>query len=152
MVSDDERYTLQRKSNLCIPFMGIARPQSQFPHSCVCERCIYSQDRSTYFLQQNRQTDHGNGNKSLSDTWMWKLRLRPHNSYSVNICFEFSVLCLCSVMPRHQEKYRLNTHFNVTYAMIWQLHVVMSYPARALSCSGNGSVGSAPACYGSSLG
>ena len=43
--------TLQRKSHLCIPFLGTARPQSQFPHSCVCERFIYSQDRSTYFLQ-----------------------------------------------------------------------------------------------------
>jgi hypothetical protein len=41
--------TLQRKSHLCIPFLGIARTQSQFPHSCVCERFIYSQDRSTYF-------------------------------------------------------------------------------------------------------
>jgi hypothetical protein len=30
-------------------FWGIAQPQSQFPHSCVCERFIYSQDRSTYF-------------------------------------------------------------------------------------------------------
>jgi hypothetical protein len=51
---------LQRKSHLCIPVLGIARPQPQFPHSCVCERFIQSQDRSTYFLQQNRQTDHGN--------------------------------------------------------------------------------------------
>ncbi len=30
--------TLQGKSHLCIPFLGIAGPQSQFPHSCVCER------------------------------------------------------------------------------------------------------------------
>ncbi len=52
-------HALQRKSHLCIPRKGIARPQSQFPPSCVCERFIYSQlqDRSTYniFLQQNRQ-------------------------------------------------------------------------------------------------
>ncbi len=27
-------WALQRKSHLCIPFLGIARPQSQFPHSC----------------------------------------------------------------------------------------------------------------------
>jgi hypothetical protein len=54
------RYTLQRKSHLCIPFLGIARPQSLFPHSCVCERFIYSKDRSTYFLQENRQIDRGN--------------------------------------------------------------------------------------------
>jgi hypothetical protein len=40
---------LQGKFLLCIPFLGIARPQSQFPHLCVCERFIYSQDWSTYF-------------------------------------------------------------------------------------------------------
>ncbi len=34
--------------------------------------------------------------KSLTDTWMWKLGLRPDNSFSGNICFEFSVLRLCS--------------------------------------------------------
>ncbi len=28
---------LQRNLNLCIPRKGITRPQSQFPHSCVCE-------------------------------------------------------------------------------------------------------------------
>ncbi len=31
-----------------IPRKGIARPLSQFPHSCVCERFIYSQDRPAY--------------------------------------------------------------------------------------------------------
>ena len=41
--------TLQRKSHLCIPRKGIVQPQSQFPHSCVCEQFINSQDRSTYF-------------------------------------------------------------------------------------------------------
>jgi hypothetical protein len=41
--------TLQGKSHLCIPFLGIARPQTQFSHSCVCEWFIYSQDLSTYF-------------------------------------------------------------------------------------------------------
>ncbi len=34
-------YTLQRKSHLCVPRKGLARPQSQFPHSCVCERFIF---------------------------------------------------------------------------------------------------------------
>ncbi len=29
-------------------------------HLCVFERFIYSQDQSTYFLQQNRQTHRGN--------------------------------------------------------------------------------------------
>jgi hypothetical protein len=35
--------------NLYIPRNEIERPQSPFPHSCVCERSIYSHDLSTYF-------------------------------------------------------------------------------------------------------
>jgi hypothetical protein len=40
---------LQQESHKYIPRKENARPQSQFPHSCVCERFIYSQDRPTYF-------------------------------------------------------------------------------------------------------
>jgi hypothetical protein len=43
-----------------IPRKGIARPQSQFPHSCVCERFIYSHDRSAYSAAGNMLTDPGN--------------------------------------------------------------------------------------------
>jgi hypothetical protein len=45
----DEVLELQRKSHSCISKKRITRPQSQFPHSCVCERFIYSPDRPTYF-------------------------------------------------------------------------------------------------------
>ncbi len=31
---------LQRKSHMCISFLGIARPQPQIQHSCVCERFV----------------------------------------------------------------------------------------------------------------
>ncbi len=55
-----ELATLQRQFHLYIPFLGIARPEPQFPHSCVFERFIYSQNQSTYFLQQNRQTHRWN--------------------------------------------------------------------------------------------
>ncbi len=34
---------------------------------------------------------------SLTDTWMWKLGLRPRYSFSGNIYFKFSVFFLCSV-------------------------------------------------------
>ncbi len=37
-----------RKFEQNIPRKGISRLQSQFPHSCVCERLIYSHDRSAY--------------------------------------------------------------------------------------------------------
>ncbi len=35
---------------------------------------------------------------SLTDTWMWKLGLRPRYSFSGNICFKFSAFCLCSMV------------------------------------------------------
>ncbi len=62
--------TLQRKSHLCIPwpFLGIARLQSQFSHSCVCERSIYSQDRSTY-LAAVKQIDRSWKYINLSQTY-----------------------------------------------------------------------------------
>ncbi len=36
--------------------------------------------------------------KSLPDAWMWKLGLRPRYTFSGNICFEISVICLCSAI------------------------------------------------------
>ncbi len=54
--------TLQINLNLWIPRKGIARPQSQFPHSSVCERSIHYIPTfdPPIFLQQNRQTDQRN--------------------------------------------------------------------------------------------
>jgi hypothetical protein len=104
--------TLQRQFRLYIPFLGIAWPQPHFSHSCVCERFIYSQDWSTYFLQQKRQTHRGNTvYNSLTDTWMWKSGLRPRYSFSWNICFKFSAFCLCSVQyvkPMNNLRQSLN--------------------------------------------
>ncbi len=48
-LSKENTAALYRKSHLCIPGKGTARHQSQFLHSCVCERFIYSQDWFTYF-------------------------------------------------------------------------------------------------------
>jgi hypothetical protein len=49
--------TQYRKSETNIPRKGIARPQSQFPNSCVCERFLYSHDRSAFLLQESMRTD-----------------------------------------------------------------------------------------------
>ncbi len=52
---------LQRKSQLFISFLGIAQTQSPFPNSCVYERFICSQDRSTYFpAAEIGKIDRGN--------------------------------------------------------------------------------------------
>jgi hypothetical protein len=40
--------TQYQKFETNIPRKGIAQPQSQLPHSCVCERFIYSHDQSAY--------------------------------------------------------------------------------------------------------
>ncbi len=63
-----------------------------------CERFIYSHDRSTFFWQQNRQTDRGNiyiAHRSMNVGVGWGLS--QCSFISGNICFEFSVYCLCSV-------------------------------------------------------
>ncbi len=85
---------LQRKSHLCIPFLGIARPQSQFPHSCVCERFIYSQDRPTYILPAaERQINRGNI-KIAHRHMNVEVGTVAAQFLSGNTCLEFSVLCL----------------------------------------------------------
>ena len=49
-----------RKFETNIPRKGIARPQSQFPHLCVCERIIYSHDGAAVSAGGNMWTDPGN--------------------------------------------------------------------------------------------
>jgi hypothetical protein len=49
-----------RKFETNIPRKGISGPQSQFPHSCVCERIIYSHDGSAFSVGGNMWTDPGN--------------------------------------------------------------------------------------------
>ncbi len=91
----EKPYTLKRKSHFYIPFMGIARTPSRFPHSCVCERFIYSQDRLT-FLQQNADRSWEYISRSQThECGNWDCG-RACNSFSGNICFKFSVLVLCS--------------------------------------------------------
>ncbi len=49
-----------RKFETNIPRKGISGPQCQFPHSCVCERIIYSHDGSAFSAGGNMRTDPGN--------------------------------------------------------------------------------------------
>ncbi len=65
-----------RKFETNIPRKGIAKPQSQFSHSCVCERFMYSHHRSAYSSAENMWTDPGNIYVNRSQThecgnWDW---------------------------------------------------------------------------------
>ncbi len=50
---------LQRNFDLFIIRKGIARPQHQFPRSCVCERSIYSHVRSNFSCSRIRRPIRG---------------------------------------------------------------------------------------------
>ncbi len=61
-----------------IPRKGTARPQSQFPHSRVCEQFLYSHDRSAYSAA-GKYADRSWGyiNRSQAhECGLWKLGLR----------------------------------------------------------------------------
>ncbi len=58
-----------RKFETNIPRKGIAGPQSQFPHSCVCERLIYSHDGSAYSAA---------GRKYVDRSWKYINRSQAH--------------------------------------------------------------------------
>ncbi len=103
--------TLQGKSHLCISFLGIARPQSQLRHSCICERLIYSQDWSKYFpaaeqtdiswkyinLSQiyqcrNWETEHYNSFSEITVSFLGKHKREPDFTY---IGFSPALLLQC---------------------------------------------------------
>ncbi len=75
-----------------IPRKGIARPQSRFPHSCVCERLYISTIALPILLQEVCGPILGIY-KSLTDTWMWKLGLRPHKP-ELNTSMEYLLQCM----------------------------------------------------------
>ena len=54
-----------RKLETNIPRQGIVRPQSHFPHSCVCERFIYFHDRSAYSAAGNMWIAHRHMNVKI---------------------------------------------------------------------------------------
>jgi hypothetical protein len=58
-VSGHTAKTKCRKLETNIPRKGLSGSQSQFPHSCVCERIIYSHDGSAFSAGGNMWTDPG---------------------------------------------------------------------------------------------
>jgi hypothetical protein len=98
LMFNKQQPTLQRNLDLCISRKGIARPQSQFPHSCVFEQSTYTYyPRSVHLLSCSRISRRSGEYIKRSqkhECRNWDCMLR--SSFTGNICFEFSVLCLCS--------------------------------------------------------
>ncbi len=89
-------HSMQRKSPLVIPFLGTAWPPYQFPHSSGPVSDLYIPRIGPHISCSRTDRSIVGIYKSLTNTGMWILGLRPLNSFSGNICSEFSVLVLCS--------------------------------------------------------
>ncbi len=107
--------TLQRQFRLYISFLGIARPQPQFPLACVCE--IPRIDPHISSSRKGRPIVEIYN--SLTDTWMWKLGLRPRYSFSGNICFKFSAFCLCSASSCTWNYFSFLKDFNFVIILVF---------------------------------
>ena len=67
--------------------------ESQFPHSCVCERIILWWVCLFCWRKYVDLWPILGIYKSLTDTWMWKLGLRPRYSQKRNTWVGFSLQC-----------------------------------------------------------
>jgi hypothetical protein len=114
--------TLQRQFHLYIPFLGIARPQPNFRiHVSVSDSYI---PRIGPHISSSRNGSSIVGiYNSLTDTWMWKLGLRPRYSFSGNICFKFSAFFLCSVADGVGFLYWLLNLLAVLTGCLWEKNI-----------------------------
>ncbi len=84
--------TLYQQSNLCIPGKGIARPQSQFLHSCACEQGLVQIfgcskiNLSQMYECRNWETEHYNS--------FLEITRKRNCAASVSIT---TFMCLCTI-------------------------------------------------------
>ncbi len=109
------RYAVYICTATKIPIMyfqeGIAWPQSQFPHLCVCEGFKYCQDRSTYF---SAVAAEGRLIVGIYKSWDWS------NSFSWNNFFKFLILCLCSVISSSNNLLYIEYTWRALFTTLFQ--------------------------------
>ncbi len=94
---------VQRRFELCIPRNQTARPDSHFPYSYICERFVYFQDRSWYYINRSQIYECRSCGTEAAQFPFWEY------------FFQFSVQFLCSVRFQQYEASDLwdNDHFSV---------------------------------------
>ncbi len=108
-----------RKFEKNIHRKGIARPQSQFPYSCVCERFIYSHDRSAYsaagkyvdrsWVYINRSQTHECRN------WVWGRAIPRKGIHKWD--FRCSVYCICGKVTSFMRK--CDNVYHISYLIVF---------------------------------
>ncbi len=104
-------------------FSGNCAASATVPHSCVCERFIYSQDQSTYFLQQKRQTHRGNIKIAHlhMNVEIGTEAGRP-NSFSGNAKMGFLLHCVCFQMVLETLGWGREPREDVSFVLEARLH------------------------------
>ncbi len=114
-----------------IPFMysfsgncAVSDPISTF----MCLWAIYLFPGSVHIISCSRIGRSMVGlYKSLTDTWMWILRLRARNSFAGNMFLEFSVLVLCSAADLFHSNFFKSGHYRPHYTV---LSLVISFRVK----------------------
>ncbi len=74
--------------------------------------------------------------KTLTDTWMGKLGLLPHNFFYGNICFQFLVLVLCSVWFELLNLFRLLVKIwnplGIMFSLTWSKKKLQDTPGSPM--------------------
>ncbi len=127
---------LQRQFRLYIPFLGIARPQPQF-HIHVSVSDLYIPRIGPHISSSRKGRPIMEIYNSLTDTWMWKLGLRPRYSFSGNICLKFSAFCLCSVQAWEDYLQSLNKRAPGVLDFVVNILILLYLPPQILSATTN---------------
>ncbi len=109
-----------RKFEANFPRKGISGPQSQFPHSCVCERIIYSHDGAAVSASSKTQTHE-------CRNWGWGRAIPRKGIYKRNCLCSAPYFSLLFTFKAHErllgkkiKELKLLSHWDLTLKLIFK--------------------------------